>query len=99
MKPGDISEERLWDIIKRCELTAEEEKKVQSYCGQRGILYLSTPFSAAADRLASWVCGYKIGSGECNNYPLVDHIASMRRPIILSTGMNDIPCIARSASR
>lgn len=98
MKPGDISEERLWDIIKRCELTAEEEKEIQTYCGQRGILYLSTPFSrAAADRLASMgVPAFKIGSGECNNYPLIDHIARMGRPIILSTGMNDIPSIARS---
>lgn len=98
MKPGDISEERLWDIIKRCELTAEEEREIQTYCGQRGILYLSTPFSrAAADRLASMgVPAFKIGSGECNNYPLIDHIARMGRPIILSTGMNDIPSIARS---
>jgi len=98
MKPGGISEERLWDIIKRCELSADEEKKVQAYCGQRGILYLSTPFSrAAADRLASMgVPAFKIGSGECNNYPLIDHIARMGRPIILSTGMNDIPSIARS---
>ena len=36
------------------------------------------------------VPAYKIGSGECNNYPLVEHIASFGKPIILSTGMNDI---------
>lgn len=98
MKPGDISDERLWDIIKRCELTADEERRVQDYCGKRGILYLSTPFSrAAADRLASMnVPAFKIGSGECNNYPLIDHIARMGKPIILSTGMNDMTSIARS---
>jgi len=39
------------------------------------------------------VPGFKIGSGECNNYPLIDHIASFGKPIILSTGMNDIPSI------
>jgi N-acetylneuraminate synthase len=33
---------------------------------------------------------YKIGSGECNNYPLIKHIVSKKKPIILSTGMNDI---------
>jgi N-acetylneuraminate synthase len=57
--------------------------------------YLSTPFSrAAADRLERMgVRAYKIGSGECNNYPLVRHIASFGKPVILSTGMNDLATI------
>lgn len=98
MKPGDISDEKLWDIIKRCELSEEEEKRVQRHCAQRGILYLSTPFSrAAADRLDGMgVPAFKIGSGECNNYPLIDHIARKKKPIILSTGMNDIKSIRQS---
>src|SRR5688572_5284610 len=45
MKPGKISDEKLWDIIKRCELTEREERDVQAYCRKKGILYLSTPFS------------------------------------------------------
>jgi len=44
------------------------------------------------------VTAYKIGSGECNNYPLVKHIAAFGKPIILSTGMNDIPAISKSVS-
>ena len=77
MTPGEISKEKLWDIIKRCELTADEEKRVQDYCAKKGVIYLSTPFSReAADRLqAMGVPAFKIGSGECNNYPLLDHIA------------------------
>src|SRR3990170_3195854 len=52
MTPGDISTERLWDIIKRCELTEQEERRVQDYCKEKNIIYLSTPFSReAADRL------------------------------------------------
>lgn len=98
MTPGDISDERLWDIIKRCELTADEEKRVKEYCEGKGIIYLCTPFSReAADRLnAMGVVGFKIGSGECNNLPLLDHIAKMGKPIILSTGMNDIASITKS---
>jgi N-acetylneuraminate synthase len=98
MKPGDISNERLWDIIKRCELSSDEELKLQQHCAIRGIVYLSTPFSrAAADRLAGMrVPAFKIGSGECNNYPLVDYIARMGKPIILSTGMNDLASVAKS---
>ena len=95
MTPGKISTEKLWDIIKRCELTADEERAVQAHCKKIGILYLSTPFSrAAADRLnAMNVPAFKIGSGECNNFPLLDHIAGMGKPIILSTGMNDLASI------
>jgi sialic acid synthase SpsE len=98
MKPGEISDERLWDIIKRCELTEEEERRVKLLCDKKGILYLSTPFSReAADRLHSFgVPAFKIGSGECNNLPLIKHIARWRKPVILSTGMNDIPSIAPS---
>ena len=98
MKPGKISNERLWDIIKRCELTEEEEVKIKKHCGKKGIIYMSTPFSReAADRLERiGVFAFKIGSGECNNAPLIDHIAKKGKPIILSTGMNDIPSIKKS---
>jgi len=98
MKPGRISEERLWDIIKRCELTEDEERRIKKYCEERGIIYLCTPFSReAADRLQSVnVLAFKIGSGECNNIPLLEHVAKMGKPIILSTGMNGIESIKRS---
>ena len=98
MTPGDISNESLWEIIKRCELSGEEEIKIQKYCITKNITYLSTPFSReASDRLESMgVPAFKIGSGECNNLPLINHIAAKRRPIILSTGMNDINSIAKT---
>ena len=98
MKPGEISDERLWDIIKRCELTAEEERAVKRYCEEKGVIYLCTPFSReAADRLEAMnVVGFKIGSGECNNIPLIKHIARKGRSIILSTGMNDLESVRAS---
>lgn len=95
MRPGKISEERLWDIIRRCELTEAEERRLKSYCEQKGVIYLCTPFSReAADRLESMdVVGFKIGSGECNHIPLLKHVARKGRPMILSTGMNDMASI------
>jgi sialic acid synthase SpsE len=100
MTPGKISTEKLWDIIKRCELSESEERRVQAACAAKGMTYLSTPFSReAADRLnAMDVPGFKIGSGECNNLPLLDHIAKFGKPIILSTGMNDLASVRRSVS-
>jgi sialic acid synthase SpsE len=98
MTPGEISSEKLWDIIKRCELNEDEERRVQAYCAEKGILYLSTPFSReAADRLNDMdVPAFKIGSGECNNIPLLDHIAAFGKPMILSTGMNDLHSVRAS---
>lgn len=93
--PGNTTES-IWEIMNRCSLTDEEEMKLKEYVEDLGMIYLSTPFSRkAADRLnAMNVDAFKIGSGECNNYPLLKHIASFRKPIILSTGMNDIKSIS-----
>jgi N-acetylneuraminate synthase len=92
--PGNATES-IWDIMSRCALTEEEDRLLKDYVESKGMIYLSTPFSrAAADRLERLgVVAYKIGSGECNNYPLVRHIASFGKPIILSTGMNDLTTI------
>lgn len=90
--------ESIWNIMKRCALTEKEEIKLKNYAESLGLIYLSTPFSrAAADRLEKMdICAYKIGSGECNNYPLIKHIASFGKPVILSTGMNDLDSIRPS---
>ena len=42
------------------------------------------------------VPAFKIGSGECNNYPLIEHIANFGKPIILSTGMNSIESVSKA---
>ena len=95
--PGntDVS---IYDVMARCALNEEDEIKLKKYVESKGMIFISTPFSrAAAERLERMgVEAYKIGSGECNNYPLIDHIASFGKPIILSTGMNDIESIRKS---
>ena len=90
--------ESIWEIMKRCSFNEYEEKKLKKYTEELGMIYMSTPFSkAAANRLEEMnISSYKIGSGECNNYPLIKHIASFGKPIILSTGMNDIQSISKS---
>ena len=68
------------------------------YVKIKKMIFISTPFSrAAVDRLIKFkVPDFKIGSGECNNYPLIEYIAKHRKPIILSTGMNTIESIKPS---
>lgn len=89
--PGN-STDSIYEIMKRCALSEEEEHELMKYVEDKGMVFLSTPFSrAAAERLERFgVKAYKIGSGELNNYPLVKYIASFRKPMIVSTGMNGI---------
>lgn len=97
--PGntDVS---IYDVMARCALNEEDEIALKEYVESKGMIYLSTPFSrAAAERLERMgVLAYKIGSGECNNYPLIDHIASFGKPMIVSTGMNDIESISKTVA-
>lgn len=97
IKPGnaDIS---IYEVMKKAALSFEEERELKSYTEARGLAFLSTPFSrAAADRLEFLgVQAYKIGSGELNNYPLVEYVAGFGKPMIVSTGMNTILQIERA---
>lgn len=88
----------IYEIMKKCALNEKDERELKEYVEKQGLVYLSTPFSrAGANRLEDMgVSAYKIGSGECNNTPLIKHIASFKKPIILSTGMNDIKSITQS---
>ncbi len=93
--PGnaDIS---IYDIMAACALSEEDEVALKDYVEAKGMIFISTPFSrAAAERLERMgVAAYKIGSGECNNYPLIKHIAAYGKPVILSTGMNTLESVA-----
>lgn len=88
----------IYEIMERCALNEEDEIKLKNYVEEKGMIFISTPFSrAAADRLEKMgVQAYKIGSGECNNYPLLEHIAKFGKPIILSTGMNNLESVEKA---
>jgi N-acetylneuraminate synthase len=95
--PGN-SDKPIYEIIQESSLGEVEEQLLKSYTESLGAVYLSTPFSrAAVDRLERLdVAAYKVGSGECSNYPLLDYIASKKKPIILSTGMHSLTEIQKS---
>ena len=95
--PGN-SEVSIYEVIERCALSEKDEIQLKNYVEERGMTFLSTPFSrAAADRLERMgVDGYKIGSGECNNYPLIEYLVSFGKPMIVSTGMNDLVSIRKT---
>tara|TARA_B100000925_G_scaffold291687_1_gene280772 strand:- start:451 stop:1497 length:1047 start_codon:yes stop_codon:yes gene_type:complete len=92
------AEKSIWDIMQECSLTLDEERDLKKYTESLGLIYISTPFSRkAADFLNDIdVPAFKIGSGECDNLPLIRHIASFKKPIIMSTGMQTIESISES---
>lgn len=97
--PGnaDVS---IYEIMERCSLNEADELELKEYVENKGMIFISTPFSrAAAERLKKFdIPAYKIGSGECNNYPLLEHIASFGKPVILSTGMNTIESVRKAVA-
>lgn len=97
IKPGN-SNNSIYSIMSKAALHEEEEKELKEYVESKNMIFLSTPFSrAAVERLEKiGVKAYKIGSGECNNYPLVEVVAKKRKPMIISTGMNNIESIRRT---
>lgn len=92
---ADIS---ILEIMKKCSLTENDELKLMRHIECKGAIFISTPFSrAAVDRLIRFnVPAFKVGSGECNNYPLIRYIAKFNKPVILSTGMNSLDSIKTS---
>ena len=86
------ADKSIWDVMEECALSKDDEISLKTYAESLGMIYISTPFSrAAADFLNDiGVSAFKIGSGECNHVPLIRHIASFGKPIIMSTGMQTI---------
>ncbi|WP_396186018.1 N-acetylneuraminate synthase family protein [Flavobacterium sp.] len=97
--PGH-TKDSIYEIMERCALDETDELELKKYVESKGMIFISTPFSrAAANRLRKFdIPAYKIGSGECNNYPLLEHIASFGKPVILSTGMNTIESIRKAVA-
>ena len=99
IKPGN-SNLSIYEVIKKNSLNLEEELKLKKYIEKKGLIYLATPFSFKA---AKWlqknkVKIFKIGSGECNNYPLIELISSFKKPMIISTGMNKLENVKKTFS-
>jgi len=81
-----------FDYWKRMEFTLQQWKELKKHCDEAGVEFLASPFSnAAVDLLEEvGVKRYKIGSGEVNNFLLLEKIARTGKPVILSSGMSSL---------
>ncbi len=78
-----------YDYWRRMEFTEEQWAGLAAHAHDRGIAFLSSPFSFAAvdllDRIG--VPAWKVGAGETTNLPMLEKMAKTRKGIILSSGM------------
>lgn len=81
-----------YDYWHRMEFTKEQWRGLKDHCEQKGVEFMSSPFSLAAVDLLEelGVKAYKIGSGETCNLLMLEKILSTKKSIILSSGMNSI---------
>jgi N,N'-diacetyllegionaminate synthase len=84
----DAAESQL-EMLQKLELSLEAHRDLQTYCQERGVFFMSTPFDEGSVDLLDelGVPVFKIGSGEVTNWPLLKYIARKGKPIIFSTGM------------
>lgn len=89
--PEYFKDEPRVDYFRRIGFTAEQWLRLKLLAEECGLLFLSSPFSIeAADLLESLdMAVYKIPSGEITNIPLLERIASFKKPVLLSSGMSN----------
>ena len=90
-KTTDTSESQF-DMIKKLELDISTHKELLTYCQEKGIMFLSTPFDHDSINLLTdlGLQIFKIPSGEITNLPYLRHIGSLGKKVVLSTGMSTL---------
>jgi len=84
--------ESQFDMLKKLELDIETHKELIAYCQEKNIMFLSTPFDHDSINMLNelGLQIYKIPSGEITNLPYLEHIGSLSKQVILSTGMSTL---------
>src|SRR5438552_16066827 len=74
------------------EFTEEQWVGLKTHADQRGLKFISSPFSMEAVDLLErvGVAAWKVASGECTNAPLLRRIMTGGKPVLLSTGMSPL---------
>ncbi|KRR25008.1 acetylneuraminic acid synthetase [Bradyrhizobium lablabi] len=89
-KDDDLAVEYTLDLLRRFELTTEQQRRVAAYCASKNIQYLCTPWDASsvATLETFGVQAYKVASADLTNLPLLAKLAATGKALIVSTGMS-----------
>ncbi len=86
---NNTNENSQLEMLKKLELSYDDFFDLKKYAEEWGVVFLSSPFDIkSVDLLEKLnVSLYKLGSGELNNFELIDYVLKTNKPLILSTGM------------
>jgi len=89
-KDDDLAVEYTLDLLRRFELTTDQQRRVAAYCASKNIQYLCTPWDASsvATLETFGVQAYKVASADLTNLPLLAKLAATGKTLIVSTGMS-----------
>ena len=90
-----------FDYWKRMEFTEEQWHGLKQHADERGLKFLSSPFSVEAVELLTrvGVMAWKVASGEVSTVPMFERMAATGLPIFLSTGMSSLSEIDMAVER
>jgi N,N'-diacetyllegionaminate synthase len=90
--PFSAQDESRYDYWRRTSFTEPQWRGLAEHASQRGLVFLSSPFSLEAVELLERVgmSAWKVGSGEVTNIEMLEHIARSGSPILLSSGMSSV---------
>ena len=89
--PFSYQDRSRYEYWKRMEFTAKQWEELAIHARERGLIFLSSPFSEqAVDLLESINCpAWKVGSGEVGSISLIERMIATNKPLLLSSGMSD----------
>ncbi|MCS6761552.1 MAG: N-acetylneuraminate synthase family protein [Candidatus Devosia symbiotica] len=89
-KDDDLSVEYTLDILRRFELSVDDQCRLAAYCIENGILYMCTPWDPISVGMLQefGVEAFKVASADLTNLPLLGVMAATGKPLIVSTGMS-----------
>ena len=81
--------ESQYDMLKKLEISTEQNLELKAYCDAKNIIFLTTPFDEGSleDLDSLDLLAYKIASTDTTNIPFLKKIAAKQKPVFLSTGM------------
>jgi N-acetylneuraminate synthase len=93
-------DETRFDYWRRMEFSAEQWAGLKDHAEEKGLVFLSSPFSGEAVDLLRKIgmAAWKVASGELTNLPMIREMTRDGRPIMLSTGMSPITEIDAAAA-
>jgi N-acetylneuraminate synthase len=99
--PFSFEDKTRYDYWKRMEFTEEQWAGLARHAKERGLIFLSSPFSVKAVKILEHIGmpAWKVGSGEVNSRELLEAMAENGSPVLLSTGMSDFKGIQLCVDR